>query len=77
MDSQGFQTLCKSPYALQYTELQLTEIFVCRGKILGQLGEDQGILYVDIDLEVLKMARAGIPVTRQRRFDVYSDVSAE
>lgn len=50
---------------------------MCRGKILGQLGEDQGILYVDIDLEVLKMARAGIPVTRQRRFDVYSDVSAE
>lgn len=67
-----------------------------RGKIVAQLEEKEGILFVDIgasrsrvslgdsllthfrpsDVQEIDKARAGIPVTVQRRFDVYPDVSA-
>jgi len=46
------------------------------GKIVAQLDEKEGILFVDIDVDEIIKARAGIPVTRQRRFDVYPDVAS-
>ncbi|GAA5948153.1 hypothetical protein JCM3765_007131 [Sporobolomyces pararoseus] len=45
------------------------------GKFVAQLDEKEGIAFVDIDLSVIDKARAGIPVTVQRRFDVYEDVA--
>ncbi|GAA5835935.1 hypothetical protein JCM5353_003093 [Sporobolomyces roseus] len=45
------------------------------GKFVAQLEEKEGIAFVDIDLSVIDKARAGIPVTVQRRFDVYDDVA--
>ncbi|SCV71822.1 BQ2448_4516 [Microbotryum intermedium] len=45
------------------------------GKIVAQLEEKEGVLFVDIDMDLINKARAGIPVTVQRRFDVYSDVT--
>lgn len=36
---------------------------------------EEAIVYADIDPQVIKETRAGIPVTVQRRFDVYPDVS--
>jgi omega-amidase len=45
------------------------------GKVLGEAQEDEQIVYVDIDPDVFNYARQGIPVTTQRRFDVYPDVS--
>ncbi|GAA5914197.1 hypothetical protein JCM5296_003882 [Sporobolomyces johnsonii] len=46
------------------------------GKFVTQLDEKEGIAYADIDLSVIDKARAGIPVTVQRRFDIYEDVAA-
>ncbi|PPR00676.1 hypothetical protein CVT24_000964 [Panaeolus cyanescens] len=45
------------------------------GRILNEAGEGEEIIYATIDPEVMKETRAGIPVTTQRRFDVYEDVS--
>ncbi|TCD62611.1 hypothetical protein EIP91_006625 [Steccherinum ochraceum] len=45
------------------------------GKVIAEAQHDEDILFVDIDPQVLLDARAGIPVTKQRRFDVYPDVS--
>jgi len=45
-----------------------------RGKILSEASEGEEIIYSDIEPEVMKDTRGGIPVTVQRRFDVYSDV---
>ncbi|KAE9389739.1 carbon-nitrogen hydrolase [Gymnopus androsaceus JB14] len=45
------------------------------GKVLCEAKEDEEILYTDIDPNVFHEARTGIPVTTQRRFDVYPDVS--
>ncbi|KAH7889817.1 carbon-nitrogen hydrolase [Phlebopus sp. FC_14] len=45
------------------------------GKILDEAREGECIIQVHIDPTTFNEARASIPVTTQRRFDVYSDVS--
>ncbi|KAG8760747.1 hypothetical protein FRC14_002043 [Serendipita sp. 396] len=46
------------------------------GAVIATTGHEEAILYADIDPNRITEARAGIPVTIQRRFDVYPDVSA-
>jgi len=46
-----------------------------RAKVIAEAAEGEEIVYADIDPTVFNEARAGIPVTTQRRFDVYTDVS--
>ena len=45
------------------------------GRVLAEADEGEEIIYAQIEPEVLQSTRAGIPVTVQRRFDVYPDVS--
>ncbi|EIW85293.1 carbon-nitrogen hydrolase [Coniophora puteana RWD-64-598 SS2] len=45
------------------------------GKVLAEADETESILHIPIAPETYTEARAGIPVTTQRRFDVYPDVS--
>ncbi|KIM65129.1 hypothetical protein SCLCIDRAFT_1163824 [Scleroderma citrinum Foug A] len=45
------------------------------GKIIAEAAEDECIIHTSIDPTAFHEARAGIPVTTQRRFDVYPDVS--
>ncbi|CDK24071.1 unnamed protein product [Kuraishia capsulata CBS 1993] len=45
------------------------------GKILAEAQEGDEIVYAELDPEVLVRTRASIPVTTQRRFDVYTDVA--
>ncbi|KAH6918877.1 carbon-nitrogen hydrolase [Coprinopsis sp. MPI-PUGE-AT-0042] len=46
------------------------------GQVIAEAAEHEEIIYADIDPKVLEETRAGIPVTTQRRFDVYPDVSS-
>lgn len=46
------------------------------GSVLAEAEEKETIVYAHIDPKVFTEARAGIPVTTQRRFDVYPDVGA-
>ncbi|CCM06076.1 uncharacterized protein FIBRA_08323 [Fibroporia radiculosa] len=46
------------------------------GKVVAGTTQDEDIVYARIDPQTFHDARAGIPVTTQRRFDVYPDVSA-
>ncbi|KII88803.1 hypothetical protein PLICRDRAFT_54626 [Plicaturopsis crispa FD-325 SS-3] len=47
------------------------------GAILGEAADGEEIVHVHIDPKVFNDTRAGIPVTTQRRFDVYPDVSKD
>jgi len=47
------------------------------GLVLATTEEKEDIVAADIDPDVLQKARAGIPVTIQRRFDVYTDVQTK
>ncbi|KAI0693894.1 carbon-nitrogen hydrolase [Cytidiella melzeri] len=45
------------------------------GEVIAETEHDEDIVYAHIDPETFAQTRAGIPVTTQRRFDVYPDVS--
>ncbi|KAG9306362.1 hypothetical protein G9A89_018245 [Geosiphon pyriformis] len=46
------------------------------GEILATIGHEEAIIYADIELEKLGIIRGSIPITMQRRFDLYSDIAA-
>ncbi|CAE6457383.1 unnamed protein product [Rhizoctonia solani] len=46
------------------------------GKVISTTEHEEAIIHADIDPEMMRKTRSGIPVTVQRRFDVYPDVSA-
>ncbi|ORX81813.1 carbon-nitrogen hydrolase [Basidiobolus meristosporus CBS 931.73] len=45
------------------------------GEVVATTGHMEDIVYAAIDLDKLSATRQGIPITTQRRFDVYPDVS--
>lgn len=45
------------------------------GKIVAEAGEGEEVLYAELDHLLLPAARSGIPVSFQRRFDIYDDVT--
>lgn len=45
------------------------------GNVIDEADEHEAIIYADIDPELLATTRRNLPVTIQRRFDVYADVS--
>jgi len=45
------------------------------GKIVNEAAEQEEIIYAKIEPRTMEDARNGIPVTMQRRFDVYADVN--
>jgi len=77
VDNQVFFSMCspaRNPKA-SYQAYGHTMLVDPSGKVLGEADEHEDILYFDIDPQVLHSARAGIPVTTQRRFDAYPDVT--
>ncbi|KAF8334032.1 putative nitrilase [Cantharellus anzutake] len=46
------------------------------GKVTTTTDEKEDIIYGDVDPDVVQETRSSIPVTVQRRFDVYKDVAA-
>ncbi|TNY24788.1 carbon-nitrogen hydrolase [Rhodotorula diobovata] len=78
VDNQVYVAMCSPARATEgdgYKAWGHSSLFDPMGKCVGQLEEKEDILFVDIEPEVVSKARAGIPVTVQRRFDVYADVS--
>lgn len=45
------------------------------GQIIEEAGEDECIMYADIDLDQVNEARSSIPLGSQKRFDVYPDIA--
>ncbi|KAK8865697.1 hypothetical protein IAR55_000842 [Kwoniella newhampshirensis] len=46
------------------------------GEVIVEAGHEPTTIYADVDTELLATTRRGLPVTIQRRFDVYPDVAA-
>lgn len=45
------------------------------GEVMATTEHDEAIVCADIDLALVEQSRNQIPVTKQRRFDLYPDVS--
>lgn len=79
VDNQLYTALCSPARATSgdgYKAYGFSGVSDPMGHIVAQLDEKPGILYAEVDAAVVDKARKGIPVTVQRRFDVYKDVAA-
>ncbi|GME95777.1 unnamed protein product [[Candida] boidinii] len=47
------------------------------GNIIAEAGEGEEIVYAELDKDLVENTRAGIPVTVQRRFDIYKNVTED
>lgn len=47
------------------------------GNVLVEAGHEEDIVYSELKKEVVEEARRNIPITTQRRFDIYNDVSKD
>ncbi|GME87340.1 hypothetical protein B5S28_g4338 [[Candida] boidinii] len=45
------------------------------GNIIAEAGEGEEIVYAELNKDLVENTRAGIPVTVQRRFDIYKNVT--
>ncbi|KAH7108161.1 carbon-nitrogen hydrolase [Auriculariales sp. MPI-PUGE-AT-0066] len=77
VDNQIFVAMCSPARDMTagYHAWGHTTVVDPMGQIMSTTEENEDIVYADIDPEVLRSARAGIPVTAHRRFDVYTDVT--
>jgi omega-amidase len=77
VDNQIFMSMCSPARDLTagYHAWGHSMVVDPMGGILAEAGDAEEIIYADIDPQVLQDTRAGIPVTTQRRFDVYPDVA--
>ncbi|KAA1478815.1 carbon-nitrogen hydrolase [Dentipellis sp. KUC8613] len=79
VDNQVFFGMCSPARDLvaEYHAWGHSMVIDPMGAILAEADEKETIIFVDIDPKKMEDARAGIPVTVQRRFDVYPDVSRD
>ncbi|KAF8327054.1 carbon-nitrogen hydrolase [Amanita rubescens] len=77
VDNQVFISMCSPARDLSagYHAYGHSMVVDPMGNIQSEAGESEEITYTVIDPQVMSQARAGIPVTVQRRFDVYKNVA--
>ncbi|ODV96518.1 hypothetical protein PACTADRAFT_49848 [Pachysolen tannophilus NRRL Y-2460] len=77
IDNQTYVVLCSPARDLSsgYHAYGHSLIVDPNGKIIVEAGENEEIVYGELDPSYIDQIRSGIPITTQRRFDVYDDVS--
>ncbi|KAF8633715.1 hypothetical protein AX17_004373 [Amanita inopinata Kibby_2008] len=77
VDNQIFMSMCSPARDLtaDYHAYGHSMVVDPMGKILSEAAEGEEMTFTEIDPQTMKEARSGIPITVQRRFDVYMDVA--
>ncbi|KAG0241550.1 carbon-nitrogen hydrolase [Mortierella sp. GBAus27b] len=77
VDNQMFVAACSPArdLAADYHAWGHSTIVGPAGDVIETMDEKQGIIYADLDLSKMAEFRQSIPLTTQRRFDLYADVS--
>ena len=44
---------------------------ICRGEVVANAEEDETIAYGDVDLDYLDQVRTSIPISKQKRVELY------
>ena len=78
MDNQVFVGLCSPARDMgaSYNAWGHSMVVDPNAEVLVEAGEGEEIVYADLGVEKIEEVRKGIPIYRQRRFDVYPDISA-
>ncbi|KAI3644872.1 hypothetical protein MP228_011036 [Amoeboaphelidium protococcarum] len=79
LDNQMFVAAC-SPASVptdgdDYVAYGHSMVVSPAGQVLDQLDGEEGVLIVELDLDLVQQTRQQIPIYTQRRFDVYPDIS--
>jgi len=76
LDNQVFVSMVSSARDMSapYQAYGHTMVVDPMAQVLAEAGENEEIIYAKIDPEVFKSTRESIPVTTQRRFDVYPNI---
>lgn len=77
VDNQIFVAMCspaRHPGA-SYQAYGHSSVVAPNGDVLAEADEHPTIVYAEIDTQLLASTRSGLPVTVQRRFDVYPNVA--
>ncbi|KAL2814906.1 carbon-nitrogen hydrolase [Aspergillus cavernicola] len=79
VDNQTYVALCSPARDMGATYHAFGHSLVTdpSAKVLSEAEESENIIYADLDNETIESTRKGIPIYTQRRFDLYSDVSAD
>ena len=77
MDNQTYVGVCSQARDMQatYNAWGHTMVVDPNAQIVSQAGEEESIVYADLDGKRIEECRDGIPLNMQRRFDVYPDLS--
>jgi len=79
MDNQVYVALCSPARDVNASYHAWGHSLVCdpMAQVLVEAGENEEIVYAELNGEKIAETRKGIPIYGQRRFDVYPDVSAK
>lgn len=77
VDNQVYVALCSPARDMDATYHAWGHSLVAspNGEVLGEAGESEKIVYANLDGKIIQEIRSGIPISTQRRFDIYPDVS--
>ncbi|CCC71219.1 hypothetical protein NCAS_0G03320 [Naumovozyma castellii] len=77
IDNENYVVLCSPARNLEsdYHAYGHSLVVDPRGNIIAEAGEDEEIVFAELDPSVIEQFRKQVPITFQRRFDVYPDVS--
>lgn len=74
LDTQSYVGMCSPACDIESDYISHAESLVASpwGVVVGKAGKDEEIVAVDIDLNEIKRVRGAIPISRQRRLDMYT-----
>ncbi|KAI9932680.1 hypothetical protein AWENTII_005000 [Aspergillus wentii] len=79
VDNQVYVALCSPARDVDasYQAYGHSQVADPMANVLTEAAEKEEIVYADLDNETIENTRKGIPIYTQRRFDLYTDVSAD
>ncbi|KAK5781419.1 hypothetical protein RI543_001262 [Arxiozyma heterogenica] len=77
VDNQIYTILCSPARNLESSYHAYGHSLICnpKGEIIAEAGEGEEIIYAELDPEDIANFRQAIPLSSQRRFDLYKDIS--
>ena len=50
--------------------------FACRGKVVSSAEEKEAVVYGDVDLDYVEQVRTSVPLSKQKRNELYKSAAA-